>query len=264
MLLDVARLTAGYGGHSVFADLDFTLREGELMVIFGPNGAGKSTLLKCLNAMLKPESGAVMVENTSLFALKPREIARRIGYVPQQSKTSRLTVFDAILMGRRPHLGWRVGKRDLQVVDAVIRRLHLESLTMQYIDRLSGGELQKVCIARSLVQEPKLLLLDEPTASLDLKNQLEIMRTIRFILANHPVGVIMTMHDLNLALRFVDTFVLLKDGAVHIAGRPCQLTASMISETYGVDVDILWHGQLPLVVPREPAGFQPEKSPASG
>ncbi len=162
---------------------------------------------------------------------------------------SNAAAFDAILLGRKPHMGWRVQARDLQVVDAAIKRLHLSELSMHYIDRMSSGELQKVCIARALVQEPKVLLLDEPTASLDLNNQLEIMRTIRMVVEQHAVGVVMTMHDLNLALRFADTFLLLKDGCIQATGQRGELTAEMIQKTYGVPVEIIKHGDVPVVVP---------------
>ncbi len=136
--------------------------------------------------------------------MKPDEIALGIGYVAQKSESARLTVFDAVLMGRKPHIVWRVGEHDLKVVDSAIRRLHMGSLSLRYIDQLSGGELQKVAIARALVQEPKLMLLDEPTSSLDLKSQIDILTMLRRVVDEHKIGAVMTMHDLNTALRYAD------------------------------------------------------------
>jgi len=146
-------------------------------------------------------------------------------------------------------MGWRVSAQDPQIVDAAIKRLHLKQLSMHYINRISSGELQKVCIARALVQKPKVLLLDEPTASLDLHNQVEIMRTVRMVVEQHPVGVVMAIHDLNLALRFADTFLLLKDGIIQAGGQCEELNAEMIHQAYGVPVEIIRHGTIPVVIP---------------
>ncbi len=134
-------------------------------------------------------------------------------------ETGRLTAFDAVLLGRRPpHIRWDVTEKDLKIVDSVFKLLSMENLRLSYIDEMSGGELQKVAIARSLVQEPKVLLLDEPTSSLDLKNQVEILATIRQIVLDHKIAAVMTMHDLNQALRYADRFILLKGGKVHALG----------------------------------------------
>lgn len=251
MMLHVKDLYFSYNSHSVLSAMCFGVEAGELLAILGPNGVGKTTLLKCINAIHKPAGGAVLLEGRDVLRLRPAEIATGIGYVAQRSEAARFTVFDAVLMGRMPHVRWKVGDNDLKVVDAALRRLGLEHLQLRYIDQLSGGELQKVAIARALVQEPKLLLLDEPTSSLDLRNQIAILTMLRRVVDEHGIAGVMTMHDLNTALRFAHKFLLLKDGEVFAAGRVEDLTTDMVQDVYGLPVDIHTIGGYPIVVPMD-------------
>ncbi len=249
MILDIRQLQFGYNGRDIFADIDFQVQPGELLAILGPNGVGKTTLLKCINAIHRPRSGTILVENRNLLTLPPAEIAVRIGYVAQGPETCRLTVFDAVLMGRKPHIRWRTTSRDLEIVEAVLGHLQLTEKSLRFLDQLSGGELQKVCIARALVQEPRLLLLDEPTSALDLKNQVDIMRLLRKVVDEHQIGAVMTMHDLNKAMRYADTLLMLKDGRIHSHGPTRQVDAAMIESVYGLEVEIHYINGYPLVVP---------------
>ncbi len=238
MILDVKNLAAGYGKQTVFEEINFTLKENELLAVLGPNGSGKTTMLKCINAVLKPRAGVVMVKQEDVLSMAPGKIARSIAYTAQRQEPARMTAFDAVLLGRKPHMGWRLKNKDLEIVDAAIKRMGMEKLALKYTDRMSSGEMQKVSIARALVQEPDILLFDEPTSNLDLKNQLEILNTIRMVITHHRVGAIMTMHDLNLAMRFADRFMLLKDGRIHSSGDADSITPEMIKQVYGVDVKI--------------------------
>jgi len=251
-MLAVRDIRVGYkSGGLVLEDLGFTLGHGQILAVLGPNGVGKTTLLRCINAMIRPWSGYVQVEKSNVFRMGAAEIARYFGYVAQRNEAGRITTFDAVLLGRKPHLRWRVGKEDLVKVDGALRRLGLEHLALRRIDEMSGGELQKVCIARALVQEPRVLLLDEPTSSLDLKNQLEILDTIRRVVREHQIAAVMTMHDLNLAFRFMDRFLFLKQGRVFACGRPHEVSPGMVAAVYGVQVDILHHNGHVVVVPKK-------------
>jgi iron complex transport system ATP-binding protein len=249
MILSIDGIQFKYNGHPVLEDVTFKVRQGEVVAILGPNGVGKTTLLRCINGILKPSSGAVMVEDENVLKLDAMAVARRIGYVAQRQTAGKLTAFDAILMGRRPHIRFRVSEKDLQIVDGAIKSLCLGKLAMRHIDRMSGGELQKVAVGRALVQEPKLLLLDEPTSSLDLKNQVEILKLIRRVVREHAVCAVMTLHDLTTALRFADKCLFLKNGGIHAAVAPREVTADIIKEVYDIAVEIHYYKGFPLVIP---------------
>ncbi|QLA17805.1 ABC transporter ATP-binding protein [Desulfolutivibrio sulfoxidireducens] len=249
MKLRARQLDVGYRDRPVLMDVDFEVAPGEILAVLGRNGVGKTTLLRTLNAMLPARGGAVLVEDADILGLTSREIARTMGYVPQRSEAGKLTAFDAILLGRVPHLRFSVRPEDLCVVEAAIRRLGLEELALRNLDRMSGGELQKVCIARALVQEPSVLLLDEPTSSLDLKNQMEILSLVREVAMGHGVGVVMTMHDLSTALRFADRFLFLQKGRVLAVCDRAGLSPEVIGEAYGVPVSIEWIRGCPVVIP---------------
>lgn len=248
-MLTVNELKFMYRNRDVLKQIGFSIEQGQVIAVLGPNGVGKTTLLKCLNRILKPREGTVMLDEENLLDLDTMDIARRVGYVPQRVETGRLTAFDAVLLGRRPHIGWDVTPRDLAIVDAVFRKLGMVPLRLSYIDEMSGGELQKVAIARALVQEPRILLLDEPTSNLDMKNQVDILTTIRDIVRDHGIAAIMTMHDLNQALRFADTFIFIKNGRVHIHGSQDIVTPSVIEDVYGLPVMIGELGGVRCVIP---------------
>jgi len=252
MILSVNELRFLYRNREVLTEIAFSIEEGEMVAILGPNGVGKTTLLKCLNRILTPRGGMVFLDGDELSRLDMMEIARRVGYVPQRVETGRLTAFDAVLLGRRPHIGWDITEKDLKIVDAVFRRLSMEHLRLSYIDEMSGGELQKIAIARAIVQEPKVLLLDEPTSNLDLKNQINILSIIAQIVREHNIAAVMTMHDLNQALRFADRFIFLKGGRVFMHGGHEVVSPAVIEEVYGLPVIIGELGGVRCVVPGNP------------
>ncbi len=252
MILAVQGVSFAYPGAEALRDVHCAVGAGELVAILGPNGAGKTTLLKCIDAILRPDRGAVLVEGRDVLKLSPPEIAREVGYVAQRTEPARLTVYDAVLLGRRPHIRWDASDEDLRMVEAALRRLDLSRLALRGLDQLSGGELQKVAVARALVQEPRLLLLDEPTSSLDLRNQVAILDLVRRVVDEHAIAAVMTMHDLNMALSYADRVLLLKDGRI-VAQGPCgEITAAVIGEVYGLPVAIHQVDGRPVVVPRDP------------
>ncbi len=168
MILKANDLTFEYNGVETLKDISFSIPKGRITVLLGPNGAGKTTLLKCLNGILSPQKGQVLIKDNAIKEMTIKQVAREISYVAQKNDVARVTVFDAILLGRLPHIRYRTQVADLQKVDSVMHKLNLSHMGLKYLDQLSGGELQKVAIARALVQETDLLLLDEPTSSLDL------------------------------------------------------------------------------------------------
>lgn len=235
----------------VFENVSFEMKAGQVSCIVGPNGVGKSTLLKCLCNLHSPETGVIYLDGEEIARLKAKELARLMGYVPQQEKgVFSLSVFEAVLLGRRPYVRWRVCEQDLQVVSAVLHKLELTGLAERDIATLSGGERQKVAIARALAQEPMVLLLDEPTASLDLHHQIEIMEIVRDLAHLSGVTVVVILHDLNLAARYSDwAYLLAKDG-IYAAGTPEEVfTPEKITAVYGVEVEIVVTAGGRVVVP---------------
>ena len=195
----------------------------------------------------------VDVAGRPLASLNRREIARHIAYVAQQQRIPHLSVYDQVLLGRRPHVGWALSDRDRAVVAETIDRLGLEPFSARFLDELSGGERQKVYIARALAQEPEVLLLDEPTSALDPKNQLEVLDIVRSITRQGALATVLVIHDINLALRFCDRFLLVRDGAVVAWGGRDVVTSETLSATYDVSFRIEAVAGVPVAVPVDAA-----------
>ncbi|MEM0303061.1 MAG: ABC transporter ATP-binding protein [Archaeoglobaceae archaeon] len=247
-MLEVESLTYSYGKRDVLKDIAFSLERGEMLFIIGPNGSGKTTLLKCLNGILKPK-GSVYVEKINLNKLNPLEIAKKMGYVPQRGEISFLTVFDAILLGRKPHIKWEVSEKDVKIVEETIKMLKIEHLALRKLNELSGGELQLVLIARALAQQPRYLLLDEPTNNLDIKNQIEVMRLVKTAVKDKGISAIVTVHDINLALNYAEKVLVLKDGKIFAFGGRDVINEDIISAVYGIKAEILKYDGRILFIP---------------
>jgi iron complex transport system ATP-binding protein len=249
MTLSVNGVHVSYNSHDVLAGVTFALQPGEVLALLGGNGAGKSTLLKCLDGILRPRLGSVLLEEHDLRSLDGDAIARRAGYVPQKSEDSHLTVFEAVLLGRKPHMRWSMGPADHALTEQILGELDLTRLADRSVSRLSGGEQQKVVIARALAQTPRVLLLDEPTSNLDLKNQLEIMSLVRDAVQQNNLSAVICVHDLNLALRFADRLLFLKQHRVHALMHRSELTEGVIREVYGVETALVRVADRTVVVP---------------
>lgn len=250
MILSVNGIEFSYGCRTILENIGFTVRRGEFLSILGNNGAGKSTLLKTLNKILLPRQGSIFIGEQELSKLSRLAIALKMAYVAQNYGSNRQTVFDAVLLGRKPHIKWEATAADLALVQGILVKTGLAEFALRYLDELSGGELQKVVIARALAQEPEVLLLDEPTSNLDLRNQMEVLKTIRTAAKEKNIAVVAVMHDLNLALRFSDKFVLLQDTKVFVAGGSEVMTAENISQAYGVPVSVDRVQNQMIVIPR--------------
>lgn len=238
-MIAIKNLSFSYGGVPVFSGLGFTAGDGECVGILGNNGVGKSTFVTCINRIRTPDSGEVLIDGKSVHAMSRMELARTVAYVAQKNEMSQSTVFDCVLLGRRPYIKWTVSQEDLDLCAAMIRQVGLEKLQLRSLDELSGGEQQKVMLARALVQQPKVLLLDEPTSNLDPGNQYEMLALVRRIAKEQGITVLMVIHDLNLALCYCDRFYFLKDGKGYCYGGSEVVNQATIQAVYGISARVL-------------------------
>jgi iron complex transport system ATP-binding protein len=246
-------LEFGYSSQLILKKISMELRPSEMLGVIGPNGSGKSTLIQCIDGLLKPKNGSIFLDGTDIKGISRKEMAKMVGYVPQTSSRSFFpsTVLDAVLMGRRPHLGWRSSSGDVKKAIKVLRLMGIENLAMNDINQLSGGQQQKVLIARALAQESSILLLDEPTSNLDIKHQLEVVEIIREMVAERGISAIMAVHDLNLASKYTDRIIMMKEGCIVDQGVPSEvLTKENIRSVYGVVAEVINNnGGSPHVIP---------------
>ena len=238
-MISVTELSYSYSKSSrTLQNISFDADVGQCIAVLGNNGAGKSTMVKCLNRILQPQDGSVVVNGRDIQKMKRQMIAQDMAYVAQQSESAQFTVYDTVLLGRKPYIKLNPTEEDHKITKNIIRRMGLELYSLRYIDELSGGELQKVMLARALAQQPKVLMLDEPTSNLDLKNQYEVMAIIRDIALEEKICVIIVIHDLNLALRYCDRFLFIKDCAIFSLGDVNTVNSEIIQEVYGMNVAI--------------------------
>ncbi len=250
--LDVKNLDFSYPSRKIFSRMCMSIPNGTLVSILGPNGSGKSTFLKCVDRILNPQDGKILIDDSDISSLNRIDLAKKISYVPQSSvRVFPHSVFDMVLMGRRPYLGWASSGEDEERVWDVVNLLGLEEIVHYQFNELSGGQQQKVLIARALVQDTDLMLLDEPTSNLDIWHQLDVMCIVSRLVSREGITTLMAVHDLNMASRYSDLIVLMKNGSIHVAGSPNEvLTQENIAEVYGVqaEVQIPDNGK-PLIIP---------------
>ncbi|MCL2437544.1 MAG: ABC transporter ATP-binding protein [Coriobacteriia bacterium] len=238
-MISVRGISHSYGGKVVLRDISFEAQAGECVAILGNNGAGKSTLITCIGKIKNAKSGEVDVDGQSFFDRTRNERARTMSYVAQKSEVSQMTVMDAVLLGRKPYISWALSSEDVEKCAAIIEHMELEDFRTRSIDELSGGELQKVMLARALAQEPRVLLLDEPTSNLDPKNQHDVLSFVQAIAKHHQLTVLIVLHDISHALRYCDKFLLMQDGAVYSYGDDSTITEEAIFDIYGVASSII-------------------------
>ena len=254
MKLKVKNVEFGYNSTLVLEGVSMDLDSSEITGIVGPNGAGKSTLIRCVDRILTPSGGTILLDENNINNMTRMEIAKRMGYVPQTTtRVFPATVFDTILMGRRPHLGWKSSEDDVNKVLEILELLGIMEFAMRDFNEISGGQQQKVLIARALAQEADILLLDEPTSNLDIRHQLEVMEIMTNIVHKKKISAVMAIHDLNLAARYTTKILMLNGGRIFAAGNPeSVLTVENIRRAYGVEAIVKSDGERPYIIPVRP------------
>lgn len=240
MGFEVENLSFRYGSQLILDRISFQLEKGKILALLGPNGTGKTTLLKALSGILRPFEGMSKMDGAELLKMDLKKKARIVAYVPQNTNsTFPVRVVDAVMMGRKPFQRFAPTKEDEKLAFEIMEKLELSEYAFQDINELSGGERQRVFIARALCQQPSLLLLDEPTSSMDLKNQLRTMSMVQNLTKEQNLTVIVSIHDINLAAMYCDQFLMLHQKKICALGTAQEvLTQQKIYEIYGVDTKI--------------------------
>lgn len=239
-MLKIENLSFRYGKHSalVLEDIHMALEDGQIGILLGKNGSGKTTLFKNILGILKPAGGSICFDGEELPGMSNRERAEKIAYVPQDIRFGALSVYDSVLTGRMPYFGLRAGEADYLAVERILADMRLEKYADRNVEMLSGGERQKVAIARALAQEPRLMIFDEPTGNLDIANELLILEEARKAAKSRNISVLCSLHDLNRALYFGDRFFCLKDGHVKYTGTRDIVNEEVIRDIFDVEVEI--------------------------
>lgn len=238
-MLEIKNLSFGYKNHLVLNNLSLTLLDNKIGVILGKNGAGKSTLFKNVLGILKPNEGSIIIDNINLNTLSRKERAKKISYVPQDISFGELNVFDSVLVGRLSNFNFFSRYEDEQITKKIIKEMALEKIMNKNVNELSGGEKQKVAIARALVQEANVLIFDEPTGNLDVSNEQLILKEARKIVKEKNVSILISIHDLNLALQYGNYFYFLKDGYIKYQGGKEIFTKEIIKDIFDIEVNIV-------------------------
>ena len=240
-MLEIRDLHFRYGKRApaVLDGVELSLRDGEIGVVLGKNGSGKTTLFKNILGIRRPESGSVRFDGEDLLKLSRRERARRIAYVPQSIHFGALSVFDTVLLGRLSYFGLRAGQEDEEAVWQILRDMRLEDFAARTVEQLSGGERQKIAIARALAQEPRMLVFDEPTGNLDIANEQLILSEARRVAREKGIAILTSLHDFNQALELGDRFFFMKDGRIRRSGGPEIVTEELIREVFDAEVRVL-------------------------
>jgi len=243
--IEMHDVSLGYGRQTILKDVNLRVRPGEMVGLIGPNGCGKSTIIRSLSRIISPFSGQIIVDGRDIKRLSRRELAHLIGVVPQMPLLpSAFTAFEIVLMGRNPHLGFLQyeGPKEIAIVWQAMERTGTQSFAERRVSELSGGEIQGLLIARALAQETKAILLDEPTANLDIGRQIEILGLIRNLCSEKNMAVLAALHDLNLAAQYCGRLVLINEGVIYAEGTPGQvITARNIAEVYGAENCVYSH-----------------------
>lgn len=243
--LELVDVTCAYNENPVITNICLQAYPGEVLALIGPNGVGKSTLLRTMGRLMRPQKGKVILVNRDLWQTSPHDTAKQLAFATQSNDISwAATVEQAVALGRTPHCGWfmPLTAHDYQIVQKAIELVGLEHLRDRISTNLSGGEQQRMVLARVLAQEPSILLLDEPTSHLDLKYQTEILSLVRHLAHHEGLTVIISLHDLNLASIYADRVALLSNNALAAIGTPAEvLTSVRLTQAYEMPILVLKH-----------------------
>ena len=240
-MLEIEHLSFQYraGTPPILEDASLSLGDGEIGILLGRNGAGKTTLLKNILGIEKPGAGSIRFDGRDLLKMSRRERARCVAYVPQDISFGDLSVFDSVLMGRVAYFGFQAGPEDYKKVGELLEEMGLSEFARRNVLELSGGEKQKIAIARAMAQEPRLLIFDEPTGNLDIANEQLIMDEARKLAREKGIAILSSLHDLNEALTFGDRFFFMKEGRIRCQGGPECFTEEVLADIYGIAVKIV-------------------------
>jgi iron complex transport system ATP-binding protein len=252
--LSIDDVDCSYGSIDVVKDVSFNVKKGEFLGILGPNGSGKTTLLKSISRVLKPKKGMILISDKDIYEMKSVDVAKQLAVVPQETPVSfDFSALEVVLMGRNPHMPRfkMESKEDFEIAKASMELTRTWEFADRPVTELSGGERQRVIIARALTQEPQILLLDEPTTHLDISNQLEIMDLIKHLCVTRNLLIVAVFHDFNLAARYCDSIILLKDGKIVAVGNAEEtLTSENVKKVFSVNTIVKKHpitGQLHVI-----------------
>ena len=258
MRMSVRNLVQGYGSKTILDDISFDVDTGEVLALLGPNGSGKSTLIKTICNIMEPRSGQILIDETPIEDIDITDLAKIVSYVPQSTAVATYTtVMDTVLLGRKPYVTWSYRQKDIDYALDAMKAMRIIGYSSRDVSDLSGGQRQRVFLARSLAQCPSFFIFDEPTSALDLKHQMNTMIKMREVVHDKGAGMVIALHDINLAMNYSDKVLMLKNGKIFAYGTPDEtITEENIRAVYGVESRIMEAEGRRFILPMSPDNFE--------
>ncbi|WP_400196616.1 ABC transporter ATP-binding protein [Candidatus Methanarcanum hacksteinii] len=258
MRMSVRNLVQGYGSKTILDDISFDVDTGEVLALLGPNGSGKSTLIKTICNIMEPRSGRILIDETPIEDIDITDLAKFVSYVPQSTAAATYTtVMDTVLLGRKPYVTWSYRQKDIDYALDAMKAMRIIGYSSRDVSDLSGGQRQRVFLARSLAQCPSFFIFDEPTSALDLKHQMNTMIKMREVVHDKGAGMVIALHDINLAMNYSDKVLMLKNGKIFAYGTPDEtITEENIRAVYGVESRIMEAEGRRFILPMSPDNFE--------
>lgn len=258
MRMSVRNLVQGYGSKTILDDISFDVDTGEVLALLGPNGSGKSTLIKTICNIMEPRSGQILIDETPIEDIDITDLAKIVSYVPQSTAAATYTtVMDTVLLGRKPYVTWSYRQKDIDYALDAMKAMRIIGYSSRDVFDLSGGQRQRVFLARSLAQCPSFFIFDEPTSALDLKHQMNTMIKMREVVHDKGAGMVIALHDINLAMNYSDKVLMLKNGKIFAYGTPDEtITEENIRAVYGVESRIMEAEGRRFILPMSPDNFE--------